>query len=348
MGSLSLPPAKTIIVALHTSSTADTCCSGVATMWDPAGGPGGASTNGIAVKQSGSDVVAVLDYAGENDQGATPLANTPHILSLAYNDTGGAAVLWVDGCSEIVCSPGAYAHMSTKIAVGFRASDPTGGGGNRHLEGSVAEVLIFNRSLGDDERSQWEAVLIARYGIKVRTCPSNSIEFVEGTFDATNPTPLYIITNASRGSAQNPQPSWPSAAQTYAAAIKRTSKLAARVLSSTPSPFLDGALGATAAAIDGLYRSAPTVYLHGAMAWDVPLVGWRSEYGATCWGWTENVAAEGRYFFANQVTDSNQTQCFADEGRKLTQAAKGIEQCTLQACFVVQDPIVFLHRVTNN
>ena len=47
-------------------------------------------------------------------------------------------------------------------------------------------------------------------------------------------------------------------------------------------------------AVDGLYRDSPGGFAHGAMAWDMVLVGWRSEYGATALGWEELVASEGR------------------------------------------------------
>jgi hypothetical protein len=44
-----------------------------------------------------------------------------------------------------------------------------------------------------------------------------------------------------------------------------------------------------------LIASLHAIHRHGAMAWDVALVGWRSEYGGTVYGWEEEVAAEGLY-----------------------------------------------------
>lgn len=52
------------------------------------------------------------------------------------------------------------------------------------------------------------------------------------------------------------------------------------------------------------------------------LVGWRSEYGGTVWGWTEEVAAEGVYFFEHQVQDTGaRTVCRSDPSRLMTQEA---------------------------
>eukprot|EP00729_Bicosta_minor_P024352 gene24352-8327_t len=60
------------------------------------------------------------------------------------------------------------------------------------------------------------------------------------------------------------------------------------------------------------------------MAWDVALVGWRSQYGGTVLGWEEEVAAEGRHFFNSQVQESSSNKnavCKADPQRLLTQEA---------------------------
>ena len=104
----------------------------------------------------------------------------------------------------------------------------------------------------------------------------------------------------------------------FAAAVARTSLLAARVVSSTPDAELDAGITSTAAALDGLYRDAPPVFLHGAMAWSVALVGWRSEYGATCWGWEQEVAAEGaRRDFCDEIAIQ---VCTSSGDKRKTQA----------------------------
>jgi hypothetical protein len=93
------------------------------------------------------------------------------------------------------------------------------------------------------------------------------------------------------------------------------------VVAETPDPLISAAIAAMGPAIDGLFRDNPGVFVHGAMAWDVPYVGWRSEYGATVYGRGAMVAQEGRYFFSKQVSDSPATVCVSDTTKLMTQEA---------------------------
>lgn len=56
-------------------------------------------------------------------------------------------------------------------------------------------------------------------------------------------------------------------------------------------------------------------------AWDVPYVGWRSEYGGTVYGRPELVAQEGRFFFNQQTLVSQSPTCQSDPTKLLTQEA---------------------------
>ena len=87
-----------------------------------------------------------------------------------------------------------------------------------------------------------------------------------------------------------------------------------------------------AAAVDGLWRDGAQTFVHGAMAWDLPLVGWRSEYGGTIFGQVDRVAMEGARMLKSQVQpdDPNRngtdnikfTRCNADPARLLTEEAQ--------------------------
>jgi hypothetical protein len=68
-----------------------------------------------------------------------------------------------------------------------------------------------------------------------------------------------------------------SAAAQLAAATARTADLAARITMTTGDALLDAAASVAGASVDGLWRLNPPVFVHGAMAWDVVYVGWRSE-----------------------------------------------------------------------
>lgn len=57
------------------------------------------------------------------------------------------------------------------------------------------------------------------------------------------------------------------------------------------------------------------------MAWDVPLIGWRSEYGGTIWGHPDRVAMEGLYWLSKQAKHDppghNRSICKADASKHL-------------------------------
>jgi hypothetical protein len=107
---------------------------------------------------------------------------------------------------------------------------------------------------------------------------------------------------------------------TLAAAQARVARLTA-TSAVTPDPLINAAVAAMGPAVDGLWRNNPGAFVHGAMAWDVLYVGWRSEYGATVLGWSDKVAQEGTLFFNAQNRDSTPTQCESDPTKLLTQEA---------------------------
>ncbi|MDA1044827.1 MAG: DUF4450 domain-containing protein, partial [Verrucomicrobia bacterium] len=81
-------------------------------------------------------------------------------------------------------------------------------------------------------------------------------------------------------------------------ARERVDALAKRIILNTPDPRLDAGVAAACYAMDSTYY--PPVYVHGAMAWNIPFPGWRSIYGATAFGWHDNVKTEARYYIASQ------------------------------------------------
>lgn len=235
-------------------------------------------------------VVAVLDYAGENDGGSIDVAGRPVVLSAVFatppTANGAVQRLWVNGCSEINVSSAAIPAAATLLAVGFRASDPVGHG-TRHYAGYVAEVVVFARALADAERAAWEAHLTAQYTLINRSatpCPrtapwpfaAGSVKLAGAPPDTPPDTPsAALLLTTSTGPRCSGDATSPAAARNASRA--RTEGLATRAHSTTPSAMLDAGLAAAAAAVDGLFRNAPPVYVHGAMAWDVALVGWRSQ-----------------------------------------------------------------------
>jgi len=107
-----------------------------------------------------------------------------------------------------------------------------------------------------------------------------------------------------------------------AAAQQRVAALRGSAVARAPDPLVGAAAAALGTAVDGLWRSNPGIFVHGAMAWDVPYVGWRSEYGATVLGRGNLTAAEGRLLFGKQVQGSSNTKCITDATKRLTQEAQ--------------------------
>jgi hypothetical protein len=365
LGNVSIQGAKTVLAAIRATSEADACCSTVVLTHaaDVSGcssnGAMGGCTNGIALKKAGSDVVAVLDFAGENNGGEFPVTMRAAVVAATFGASDGAAAntLHTDGCLDIADGR-QLAHVASQFAIGARASDPEHEHG-RYFKGAIGEVLLYNRALSNAERLAAEVYLAARWGTpnpaNNSMCSGSGVldPVVMGTFSipasapaaptatsatsaengtAAATTPSLELTFAAVSSlsaptptststlAQTPAPAPPIAV--FEAATARVKRLATKVRVSTPDPQLNVGIPAAAASVDGLFRSEPSVFLHGAMAWDVALVGWRSEYGATVWGWEEEVAAEGVYMFGNQVKETGaNTVCVTDPARLMTQEA---------------------------
>jgi len=105
----------------------------------------------------------------------------------------------------------------------------------------------------------------------------------------------------------------------FARAVGRTDALGRQVVMKTPEPRLDAGVAAACYAQDSAFY--PPVYVHGAMAWNIPFPGWRSLYGPTAFGWHENVKTEARYYIASQNRESTARVPVANPARRLcTQA----------------------------
>ncbi|MEI6809332.1 MAG: DUF4450 domain-containing protein [bacterium] len=101
----------------------------------------------------------------------------------------------------------------------------------------------------------------------------------------------------------------------FARARERVEAYATRIVLNTPEPRLDAGVAAACYAMDSLFY--PPVYVHGAMAWNIPFPGWRSMYGATAFGWHENVKAEARYYIASQNRETTARVPEASDFRRL-------------------------------
>lgn len=78
------------------------------------------------------------------------------------------------------------------------------------------------------------------------------------------------------------------------------SKLAGRIIVSTPDPYLNTLGGALAVAADAIWESPG--YMHGAVAWRMRLPGWRGAYVADPLGWHDRARTHFDAYARSQLT----------------------------------------------
>ena len=101
--------------------------------------------------------------------------------------------------------------------------------------------------------------------------------------------------------------------------MSRAAKVRSQVVVDTPDEWLNAAVGASCHVMDGVYRDG--FYTHAGMRWGVPLLGWRTTFGATAYGWHDRVLVQARRCIARQVTHSDKTEFVADPATLLSSQA---------------------------
>jgi len=129
---------------------------------------------------------------------------------------------------------------------------------------------------------------------------------VAGIADVRSDAPVFWTVSASEEALS----AAPDAAASFGAGLKRVQSVATQVVSSSPDPMLDAQVAAACHAMNGTYL--PPVYVHGAMAWNLPFLGWRSVYGVTAFGWYDNVKAQGLHYFGKQEKGDRRNTALSD------------------------------------
>jgi hypothetical protein len=289
------------------------CCSGIIFFQGAFNGLATRATSQADDDDSGgsqSPVIMTLDYAGSATYGHTNVHGRTVFTSTTYT-AGGPSTFEVDGCSQGSTPTGGSAGLG--VMVGTRNNEL-----GRFFKGLIGELVVFPRALSAAEMASMQAYFAATYPASLR--PKKSCGPTGGGLPVSR-TPVQpaattrftVSIVASSSASPSPPPSDPLADLADADA-----RVAANtgVSASTPDPLISGALKSMGAAVDGLYRASPPVFVHGAMAWDVPYVGWRSEMGATALGRSSLVAGEGAYYIATQDTTSpRDAPCQSDPAR---------------------------------
>lgn len=268
---LSLPAEKTIVAVTRPGSGAGRCCNALVCTYQQHGSPTtparmGNSTNGVAVKKAGTAVNLVVDYDGEDNHGYIDLNARSVILSVRYNETH--AVGRVSGCDEVVLPKG-VGQPSDTIVLGSRASDPVHLSG-RFFDGLVADVIVYNRSLFEAELMATEEHLAYKYAHRLphetstKPCmaPQNTrvAEAAGGVIDLTKERDEIFLSFEPEPA---PERQRETVQETFAAAAARIDRLQKRVVVETPDAFMNAGIPCAGAAIDGLWRDQPPVYVHG-------------------------------------------------------------------------------------
>ena len=105
-------------------------------------------------------------------------------------------------------------------------------------------------------------------------------------------------------------PPLPPAADLFAAGMRRAEEIGTRVVVDTPDPRLNAEVAASNAVTDGVFRDG--IFTHSGMRWGVALLGWRTMFGGTVYGWHDRVKTQARSCLARQITASDKTLPKAD------------------------------------
>jgi hypothetical protein len=130
---------------------------------------------------------------------------------------------------------------------------------------------------------------------------------------ASNPDVYWDLLGPGAGSGKAP-------ADEFAAGMDREKSIENRVVVDTPDAWLDAGVGASSIVVDACYRDG--IYTHSGMRWATALLGWRTVYGGTVFGWHDLVKDDAKLFIDSQITnDPDKTQPVADPKTRLTSQA---------------------------
>jgi hypothetical protein len=110
--------------------------------------------------------------------------------------------------------------------------------------------------------------------------------------------------------------------ETFAAAEQYRKRLAQRIQIQTPDSFLNTIGGAIGVAADALWESPE--FMHGAIAWRIPLNGWRGQYAADDLGWHNRAKTYFTAYDKSQLTYPDSTMVDPDSSKNLARQVEKI------------------------
>lgn len=136
------------------------------------------------------------------------------------------------------------------------------------------------------------------------------LPIVCGALDAGVPLEAYWAFAAGEDSEAGLNRRTVSPADAFAAGVKRLESVSRQVTVETPDALLNATVAQSCLAMDGMWY--PPVFAHGAMQWNLQLVGWRTLFGAIAYGWHDRVLAQARFFIDKQIRESANLLAKAD------------------------------------
>lgn len=91
-------------------------------------------------------------------------------------------------------------------------------------------------------------------------------------------------------------------AEAFSQAEESRRAIAGQVAVQTPDPFINAAAPALCIAANAIWDNTQQCFMHGAVAWRTPLLGWRGQYAGDDLGWHERTAAHFATFAKQQNT----------------------------------------------
>jgi hypothetical protein len=164
---------------------------------------------------------------------------------------------------------------------------------------SPAASLLFNFSAGADLRiadaSAWNAGWPQLMQSAVQPV---SLPVLIGSAPLSNTAPSYIGISRTDHPSGNPQTV--NIADAFATRSKQLAATAKMVQVTTPDPHINAFAGALCIASDAIWDTTTGCVMHGAVAWRVPLAGWRGPYALTSMGQHDSMRQHVRHWIARQ------------------------------------------------
>ncbi|MCX7047030.1 MAG: hypothetical protein NTX50_16265, partial [Candidatus Sumerlaeota bacterium] len=173
--------------------------------------------------------------------------------------------------------------------------------GNRRAK--VTGQVSAEGQLRVADAGAWEKPLV------MAASQRGDLPIVAGAIPLDNQREVYWQFEAS-GSNPPKETAQNTPAKAFEAGMARAEAIGKRVRVETPDPWLNAAVGVSGSVMDGVFREG--IFTHSGMRWGVPLLGWRTIYGGTAYGWHDRVKTQAGLCLARQIKDSDKKTPKAD------------------------------------